>query len=91
MLNDAQRKIRPGTILLIILSVLPVPHLLAEAPLTAPPGMALLPGGVYRPLFRAATEPEAVTVRAFYLDQLPVTTGNSSNSSESTLAGAGPR
>jgi formylglycine-generating enzyme required for sulfatase activity len=30
---------------------------------------------VYRPLFRAATEPKELPVRAFYLDKLPVTTG----------------
>jgi sulfatase modifying factor 1 len=35
----------------------------------------LIPAGVYRPLFRAATEPREVSVQAFYLDRLPVTAG----------------
>jgi formylglycine-generating enzyme required for sulfatase activity len=41
-----------------------------------PPGMALIPEGRYRPLFRTATDPEAVPVHRFCLDILPVTTGD---------------
>ncbi len=37
--------------------------------------LAAIPAGVYRPLFRAATEPKEVPVQAFYLDKFPVTVG----------------
>jgi formylglycine-generating enzyme required for sulfatase activity len=37
--------------------------------------MALVPAGIYRPLFRSATEPKVVPVEAFYLDKLLVTSG----------------
>ena len=40
---------------------------------TPPAGMALIPAGVFRPLFRAATDPKEVPVASFYLDVLPVT------------------
>jgi sulfatase modifying factor 1 len=39
----------------------------------APTGMILIPAGVYRPMFRAPTEPKQVEVNAFYLDAEPVT------------------
>ena len=40
----------------------------------APPeGMVLVRGGTHRPLYRSATEPEALAVRAFYLDAHAVT------------------
>lgn len=40
----------------------------------APPtGMALIPDGVYRPLFRAETDSKEIPVKAFALDILPVT------------------
>ena len=39
------------------------------------PGMALIPAGVYRPVFRTATEPKEVTISSFCLDKLPVTVG----------------
>lgn len=38
--------------------------------------MAAIPAGIYRPLFRALGEPKEVPVRSFYMDQLPVTTGD---------------
>lgn len=38
--------------------------------------MALIPDGVYRPLFRAETDPKEVPVKAFALDILPVTNGD---------------
>lgn len=38
-------------------------------------GMALIPAGVYRPVFRAPGDPKQVPVNAFYLDEEPVTTG----------------
>ena len=40
------------------------------------PGMASIPAGVYRPLFRAETDPKEVEVKAFALDILPVTNGD---------------
>jgi formylglycine-generating enzyme len=43
---------------------------------TPPAGMALIPAGVYRPLFRAETDPKEVPVKAFALDILPVTNGD---------------
>ncbi len=38
-----------------------------------PAGMALIPDGVYRPLFGAEADPKEISVKAFYLDLLPVT------------------
>ncbi|MDB6029400.1 MAG: pkn1 2, partial [Verrucomicrobiales bacterium] len=40
------------------------------------PGMARIPDGTYRPLFRAAADPKEVPVKAFALDVLPVTNGD---------------
>ena len=37
--------------------------------------MVVVPAGVYRPLFRAETEPAEIAVRSFQLDVLPVTNG----------------
>ena len=37
-----------------------------------PPGMALIPAGVYRPAFKSKTDPAEVPVKAFYLDVAPV-------------------
>ena len=74
MLNH--RYLCRAAILLAALSLPTVQGLSAEAhPAAAPTGMALVPAGVYRALFRAATESKEVPVRAFYLDKLPVTTG----------------
>lgn len=42
----------------------------------APAGMAVIPDGVYRPLFRAETDPKEVPVKPFCLDILPVTNGD---------------
>jgi len=39
-------------------------------------GMALISNGVYRPLFRAESDPKEVFVKSFYLDILPVTNGD---------------
>lgn len=39
----------------------------------APAGMKQISDGVYRPLFRAITDPKEVRVKSFYLDVLPVT------------------
>ena len=38
-----------------------------------PPGMALIPGGIYKPLFRRANGPNEISIRKFYLDIFPVT------------------
>jgi len=43
---------------------------------TPPAGMASIPDGVYRPLFRAETDSKEVPVKAFALDILPVTNGD---------------
>lgn len=42
----------------------------------APAGMALVPGGVYHPLFASPAEAKSVEVKSFYLDTFPVTTGD---------------
>lgn len=39
----------------------------------APPGMAIISSGLYRPLLRGVTELKEVRVESFYLDILPVT------------------
>jgi formylglycine-generating enzyme required for sulfatase activity len=41
----------------------------------APPGMARIGEGIYRPFFLAPGDPKEVSVKAFYLDVLPVTNG----------------
>jgi formylglycine-generating enzyme required for sulfatase activity len=41
-----------------------------------PDGMALVAGGVYKPDFRADSDPAAIVVDEFYLDILPVTNGD---------------
>ncbi|MGH7968033.1 MAG: formylglycine-generating enzyme family protein [Limisphaerales bacterium] len=48
----------------------------AVSTVAAPPGMVLIPAGAYRPFFHATTEPEAVPVKSFYLDTVPVTVGD---------------
>lgn len=40
-----------------------------------PPGMKLIPAGVYTPLLRDQNDPEQVPVAAFWLDERPVTNG----------------
>lgn len=42
---------------------------------TAPPGMARVPDGAYRPFFAAAVDPKEVPVKSFNLDVLPVKIG----------------
>jgi formylglycine-generating enzyme required for sulfatase activity len=39
----------------------------------APPGMVRIPDGVYLPLFRTVKDPAQTPVRAYYLDERPVT------------------
>jgi formylglycine-generating enzyme required for sulfatase activity len=41
----------------------------------APPGMAMISEGVFRPLFTVEREPKQVPVRAFWLDRMPVKVG----------------
>lgn len=43
------------------------------SPLPPPPGMVLVPAGVFRPPFRVAAQPAEKPVGAFLLDVLPVT------------------
>ena len=43
---------------------------------TLPPGMALIPTGMYRPLFRSESDPNGALVKSFCLDILPVTNGD---------------
>src|SRR5262245_59443107 len=47
----------------------------AAAPAAAGPrpGMALIPAGIYRPLFRGENDLKEVAVKAFFLDVSPVT------------------
>jgi len=76
MFSNAQQAVRRAALVLLALGVLWRQDLPAAIPSTAAPAdMALVAAGVYRPAFRAATEPKEVPVRAFYLDKLPVTTG----------------
>ena len=41
-----------------------------------PPGMILIPAGVYHPLFKFKTDAAEVPVKAFYLDAVPVSNGD---------------
>ncbi len=76
MFSNAQQPIRQGAFVLFALGLLLRQDLTAAVPSAAAPSdMALVAAGVYRPAFRAATEPKEVPVRAFYLDKFPVTTG----------------
>lgn len=61
---------RPWLPLYCILLALGVPTVPAAASTS---GMARIPAGNYRPLFRAENDPKEVPVKAFYLDVLPVT------------------
>lgn len=56
-------------ILASLFHTIPVP---AAAQHPAPPGMRYIPGGTFRPFYRPPTG-DTVTVRAFYLDERPVT------------------
>ena len=42
----------------------------------APPGMALVRDGIYKPLFRGENDPKEIPVQPFYLDICPVTNGD---------------
>jgi sulfatase modifying factor 1 len=47
-----------------------------EPPVTAaPPGMATIPAGIYRPLFSGERDAKEVSVKSFLLDVRPVTNG----------------
>ncbi len=72
-----RQKIGLGSLLILSLTQAwgngaPVPD---AAPASTKTEMALLPAGVYRPLFPGPTESKAVPVAPFVLDKLPVTTG----------------
>lgn len=43
------------------------------APASAPSGMALIPAGVFKPLFRGENELKEISVKPFFLDVVPVT------------------
>ena len=43
------------------------------APINAPSGMALIPAGIYKPLFRGENELKEIAVKPFFLDVVPVT------------------
>ncbi len=76
MPSNAKRRICLRAVLatgLVLVSLQRAPA--AAPPAEAPSAMALIPAGVYRPLFRAATDPRQIQVHDFYLDKLPVTTG----------------
>ena len=44
-----------------------------QAPANAPSGMALIPAGIYKPLFRGENELKGIAVKPFFLDIVPVT------------------
>lgn len=50
--------------------------LLQAQPARPEPGMAVIPAGVYKPLFRTELDPKEITVRSFQLDLYPVTNGD---------------
>ena len=47
-----------------------------RSPSSAPPGMAVVPAGIYRPLFRAERDTKEVAIKSFLLDVAPVTNGD---------------
>jgi formylglycine-generating enzyme len=63
----------PLSILHLLFSVLFVTAAFAANP--APAGMALIPPGIYHPLFKSGADSAAVAVKAFYLDVTPVSNG----------------
>jgi formylglycine-generating enzyme required for sulfatase activity len=76
MLRNLQPTVGLTILVLLSLAMLSVENLPAQSAQAAEDGeMALIPAGIYRPLFRAATEEGQVSVRAFQLDKFPVTTG----------------
>ena len=68
------------SVLALALLACALPPIFAQGPVTnrSPglPGMILIPAGVYRPLFKFKTDAAAVSVKAFYLDALPVANGD---------------
>ncbi len=75
-MRGAQTQIGLGLLLLVGLALLLTPPSAsgAAAPATRL-DMAVIPAGVYRPLFRSPTDAKEVPIRAFYLEKFPVTTG----------------
>ena len=69
------RRILTGSVMAAAMLVC-LEALSAPAQNQAPGGMVLIPKGVYRPLFRGKTDLKEVPVSSFYLDVLPVTTGD---------------
>lgn len=65
-------------VLVTALSAVATWSLPAQGPIpnSSPGVMVLVPAGVYRPLFRSATDPKEVPVKPFYLDARPVTVGD---------------
>jgi formylglycine-generating enzyme len=61
---------RTGHLILAALLVCAAAAIAGEA---SPPGMARIPAGVFRPLFRARNAPPLARVKSFELDILPVT------------------
>ena len=57
----------------IALAALAQAAAVASGPDADAPEMAVLPNGVFRPLYRAAGSPEVTPVKSFALDVLPVT------------------
>jgi len=67
----------PTRFLLALLALLAAPVVGGAATNPpAPAGMALIPAGVYRPLFRGPDDLREVPVAAFFLDLAPVTNGD---------------
>lgn len=65
---------RFGCVLAFVSALAGAAHAAPHAP-KAPAGMVLIGPGIYRPLYPAAPEERALSVRRFYLDVLPVTNG----------------
>jgi hypothetical protein len=53
-----------------------------------PPGMAVIPAGIYRPSFRGENDAREISTSAFYLDILPVTNEKSTLSAPIRAGGA---
>jgi formylglycine-generating enzyme len=58
-------------VLLCVAALIPLP-----VAAQTPPGMILIPAGVYHPLFKFKTDAAEVPVKAFYLDAVPVSNGD---------------
>ncbi len=75
--DGPRREVRaPSAVVLVFTSVFGFvvalqAQLNAVTPL--PPGMAIIPGGLYRPLFRSDSDPKEIPVKAFALDLHPIT------------------